>query len=62
MIDLATIIPLAIMTYITNLDAYELHLGDEKVFNGFIMNFGNLHYTYDGGSLLFKSVCVYLCE
>jgi hypothetical protein len=29
-------IALASMTYIINLDAYELHVGDEKVFNNFI--------------------------
>ena len=31
-----TIIALACMTYIINLDAYELHPGDEKIFNNFI--------------------------
>jgi hypothetical protein len=36
MLDLKTIIALASMTYITNLDAYECHQGDEKVFNDFI--------------------------
>ena len=39
------------MTYIVDLYAYELHLGDEKVFNDFI-NKRLLHYTYDSGSLL----------
>ena len=33
-----TISALAFMTYIVNLDAYELYTWDEKVFNGFIMN------------------------
>lgn len=66
MIVLATIVGLAIMTYITNLNAYELHMEDGKIFNGFVMNLGNLHYTYDRCSLLFKSVCVsyvndYIC-
>ena len=36
MIDLETIIALAIMTYIIDLDAYKLHPRDEKVFNDFI--------------------------
>ena len=36
MLDLETIIALASMTYIIDLDAYELHPGDEKVFNNFI--------------------------
>jgi hypothetical protein len=30
------IIALAFMTYIVNLDAYELHVGNENVFNDFI--------------------------
>jgi hypothetical protein len=34
--DWETIIALAFMIYIIELDAYELHLGDEKVFNNFI--------------------------
>jgi hypothetical protein len=33
MIDLELIIALAFMTYIINLDAYELHPRDERVFN-----------------------------
>ena len=36
MIDLETIIALTSMTYIANLDACELHMGDEKVFNNFV--------------------------
>ena len=51
MVDLETIMALASMTYIVDLYAYELHLGDEKVFNDFI-NKRLLHYTYDSGSLL----------
>ena len=35
MIDLKTIIELAFMTYVVDLDAYELHLGDEKLFDDF---------------------------
>ena len=33
---LKTIIAFAYMTYIIDLDAYELHLRNEKVFNDFI--------------------------
>jgi hypothetical protein len=36
MVDLQTIIALAFMTYIVDLDAYECHLGDEEVFNKYI--------------------------
>ena len=36
MVDLKTILSLASMTYIVDLDAYELHMADEKVFNNFI--------------------------
>ena len=36
MVDLETIVALAFMTYIGDLDAYELHPGDEKAFNNFI--------------------------
>ena len=36
MIDLETIIALAFMTYIIDLNTYELHPGDEKVFKRFI--------------------------
>jgi hypothetical protein len=59
MVYLETIIALAFMTYIVDLFAYELHPGDEKVFNDFI-NARVLHYTYDRGSLLFKIIFLYL--
>lgn len=36
MVGLETIIARASMTYITDLDACELHLGDEKACNDFI--------------------------
>ena len=36
MVDLEIIIALALMTYNVDLNAYELRLGDEKVFNGVI--------------------------
>ena len=36
MVDLETIIALTSMTCIVDLDAYELHLVDEKKFNDFI--------------------------
>ena len=35
MVDLETIIALATMTYIGESNVYELHPGDEKVFNDF---------------------------
>ena len=35
MVDLETIIALASMTYIKDLNAYELHPGDKKVSNNF---------------------------
>ena len=50
------------MTYIMDLDVYELHLGDEKSSTTLLMNaLRVLHYTYDRGLLLFKSifVCLY---
>ena len=34
-VDLETIIALPSMTYIRDLDAYELHPGDEKTINNF---------------------------
>ena len=38
-VDLETIIALASMTYIVDLDGYKLHPGDEKLFNNFINEF-----------------------
>jgi hypothetical protein len=35
MVDLETIITIALMT-IVDLDAYEVYLGDEKIFNNFV--------------------------
>ena len=49
------------MTYIVDLDAYELHQGMEKSSMTLLMNARVLQYTYDRGSLLFKSIFVYLC-
>ena len=37
---------LAFMTYIVDLNAYELHLGDVEVFNNFMMNAKVLHLKY----------------
>ena len=54
-----TMIALASMTYIIDFDAYKLHMGDEKVFNDFIMNDRVLHFTHDRGCLLFKSIFIY---
>ena len=52
---------LASMTYIVDLDAYELHSIDEKVFNiSRLMNVEVLHYTHDRCSLLYKIIFVYL--
>ena len=49
------------MTYIIDLEAYELNPGDEKNFNHFMRNARVLHFTYDSrGWLLFKSIFVYL--
>ena len=61
MVDLETIIALASMTYIVDLDAYELHLGDEKSSRTLSMNARVLHYACDRSSLLFISIFVYLC-
>ena len=36
MVDLETMIVLASLIYIANLDAYELHPGNEKIFNDFV--------------------------
>ena len=46
------------MTYIVDLDAYELHPRDEKYSTNLLMNARVLHYTYDGG--LFKNISGYL--
>jgi hypothetical protein len=61
MVDLETIITLAFMTYILDLDAYEFHPRDEKIFNNLLMNARVLYYTYDWSSFLFKDVFLYLC-
>ena len=44
-----TIIALAFMTYIINLDAYKLHMVDEKIFNDFMINDGIFHLTKERG-------------
>ena len=36
MVDIDTIIAIPFVTYIIDLDAYELHRGDEEIFNNFI--------------------------
>ena len=54
-------IALAFMTYIIDLNAYELHLGDEKVFNNFINICLGFTIIYHRGSLLLKNIFVYLC-
>ena len=56
------------MTYIVNLDAYELHRENEKSSTTLLMNAKVLNYTYDRGSFVFKSICIlilmtiYICE
>ena len=49
MVDLVTIIALAIMTYIGELDVYELHPGDEKKINDFADETRIFCYTYYKG-------------
>ena len=60
-IGLETIIALTYMTYTVDLDAYLLHLGDEKSSTTLSMNARILHCTYDRDSLLFKNIFVYVC-
>ena len=48
------------MTNIVSLDPYELHPGDEKSLMTLLMNAKVLHYTYDMGSILLKSIYVHL--
>ena len=50
---------LASKTYIINLDAYDLHPGDEKVFNHFMNDCHHFTYKYDRGLLLIK-IYVYI--
>ena len=49
------------MTYIVDVATYELYAGDEKVFYDLMMNARVLHFKYDKGWLLFKSIFIYLC-
>ena len=60
MVNFKTIMTLAFRPYIIGLDASEPHAGDEKIFIDLLMNPRVLHYTYDRGSLLSKSIFVYL--
>ena len=62
MIDLETIITLASRTYIVDVDAYELHPGDENSSTNSLINARVLHYMCDRGSLLFKNIYAYLCQ
>ena len=52
------LIALVSMTYIADLDAYELHPRTKKSSMALLMNAKVLNYTYDRGSLLFKSIFV----
>ena len=57
MVGLEAIIALAFMTCIIDLDAYKLHLGDEKVFTDFSSGcYGLTLYIYDSGSLIYSKV------
>jgi hypothetical protein len=61
--DLETIFILASMTYIVDLDAYELHLGMIRSSITLLMSARILHYTYMIEiEMLFKSmfVCLYM--
>ena len=60
MIELKKIIAFDSMTYIVDLNAYDLHTGDEQISSMTLsLNTSVLHYKYDRGSLSFK-VLVYL--
>ena len=48
MVEVKTIIIIASMTYIVDLDAYKLHLGMKKSSITLLMIARFLHYTYDG--------------
>ena len=61
MLYLETIIALALMNYIVDLDAYELHPRDETLFNDFINECWGFVYNCDRDSLLFKvHFCAYM--
>jgi hypothetical protein len=60
MVDFEKITPLAFMTCIVNLDAYDLHPRDEKVLNNPLMNVEIMHYTHDRCLFLSKIIMVYL--
>ena len=59
--NIEIMVSLASMTYVVDLDAYELHPGDEKCLTTLLMNARVLYYTYDRGSLLFKHIFAYSC-
>jgi hypothetical protein len=61
-VALKTIITLASMTYIVDVDAYELHPGDENPSTILLINARVLHFMCDRDSLLFKIVFAYLCQ
>lgn len=60
-IYLETIIVRAFRTYIADVNAYELHPGDEKFIATLSTHDKVLHYTYDKGQLSFKHEFVFLC-
>ena len=58
MVYLETVIALASMTYIINLDAYEVPPRDEKALNNFYMNTRPFHCTYDRFHHSSKYICI----
>lgn len=59
MVDLETIIALATMTYIGESNVYELHPGDEKVFNDFADESQDiLLYILQGLIIVQKYICI----
>jgi hypothetical protein len=61
MLYLEKTIALAFMTYIIDLNAYEVHPGDENLPTTLIMNDRVLLYIYDKGLLLLRYIFLYLC-
>lgn len=55
-----TISAIAFITYIIELDAYELHSRYKKILNDFMMNASVLHFTYNKNKLFFKNIFVFM--
>ena len=64
MVYLEIIITLDSMTYIIDLDAYELHIwGMKKLLTNLLLNFGIFHYTYGrdlGFIIIQKHICIHM--